>query len=196
MLEYIRGRITMHFDGGLVVETGGIGYRVFVPDNSSLYLRTEHEETLVHVAMIVREDDISLFGFQDRAALELFQQLRTVNGVGARVALAILSALPADAIRKAILFEDAVTLTRANGIGKKTAQRIVLELKDKVAAGDLPAAVESGVAGGGGKAEAIDALVNLGFSRTEAALAVASAEGDDLTTEDYIRRALRGSVPK
>ena len=196
MLEYIRGRITMHFDGGLVVETGGIGYRVFVPDNSSLYLRTEHEETLVHVAMIVREDDISLFGFQDRAALELFQQLRTVNGVGARVALAILSALPADAIRKAILFEDAVTLTRANGIGKKTAQRIVLELKDKVAAGDLPAAVESGVAGGGGKAEAIDALLNLGFSRTEAALAVASAEGDDLTTEDYIRRALRGSVPK
>lgn len=196
MLEYIRGRITMHFDGGLVVETGGIGYRVFVPDNSSLYLRTEHEETLVHVAMIVREDDISLFGFQDRAALELFQQLRTVNGVGARVALAILSALPADAIRKAILFEDAVTLTRANGIGKKTAQRIVLELKDKVAAGDLPAAAESGVAGGGGKAEAIDALVNLGFSRTEAALAVASAEGDDLTTEDYIRRALRGSVPK
>lgn len=196
MLEYIRGRITMHIDGGLVVETGGIGYRVFVPDNSSLYLRTEHEETLVHVAMIVREDDISLFGFQDRAALELFQQLRTVNGVGARVALAILSALPADAIRKAILFEDAVTLTRANGIGKKTAQRIVLELKDKVAAGDLPAAVESGVAGGGGKAEAIDALVNLGFSRTEAALAVASAEGDDLTTEDYIRRALRGSVPK
>ena len=196
MLDYIRGRITMQFEGGLVVETGGIGYRVFVPDNSTLYLRTEHEETLVHVAMIVREDDISLFGFQDRATLDLFQQLRTVNGVGARVALAILSALPADAIRKAILFEDAATLTRANGIGKKTAQRIVLELKDKVAGGDLSPAPENGGTNGGGKAEAIDALVNLGFSRTEAALAVASAEGDDLTTEDYIRRALRGSAPK
>lgn len=196
MLDYIRGRITMQFEGGLVVETGGIGYRVFVPDNSALYLRTEHEETLVHVAMIVREDDISLFGFQDRATLDLFQQLRTVNGVGARVALAILSALPADAIRKAILFEDAATLTRANGIGKKTAQRIVLELKDKVAGGDLSPAPENVGTNGGGKAEAIDALVNLGFSRTEAALAVASAEGDDLTTEDYIRRALRGSAPK
>lgn len=196
MLHYLRGRIAMEFEGGVVVETGGIGYKVYVPDNSPLYLNIGQESVLVYTGMIVREDDISLYGFPDQGTLELFQKLRTVNGVGAKAALAILSAMTPDTVRKSILFEDTATLTRANGIGKKTAQRIVLELKDKIGGGlsDLPAS--GGEVPSDQKEEAIDALIQLGYSRTEAAIAVRSQENPNLSTEEYIKGALRGISPK
>lgn len=196
MLHYIRGRISMDFEGGVVVETGGIGFKIFVPDNSPLYLNIGQDPVLVYTGMIVREDDISLYGFPDQGTLELFQKLRTVNGVGAKAALAILSAMTPDTVRKAILFEDVATLTRANGIGKKTAQRIVLELKDKIG-GDLNVPPsDGGVTPSDQKEEAIDALIQLGYSRTEAAIAVRSQETPNLTTEEYIKGALRGISPK
>lgn len=119
MIHYLRGTVTMVFDGGIVLETGGVGYKVFVPDNSPLYAAGGKDEITVYTVMIVREDDMSLYGFHDSASLDLFQLLRTVNGVGAKAALSILSAIPVDQIKKAIVFDDAKTLTRANGIGKK-----------------------------------------------------------------------------
>ncbi len=119
MFHYIKGNITMKFEGGVVIEAGGIGYEVFVPDNSSVYLNENNETVLIYTAMIMREDDVSIYGFHDKEALDLFRKLMTVNGVGAKAAMAILSAMPVSEIKKAIVFDDAVTLTKANGIGKK-----------------------------------------------------------------------------
>lgn len=192
MFHYIRGNITMKFEGGVVIETGGIGYEVFVPDNSAVYLSDSRETVLVYTAMIVREDDVSIYGFHDKESLDLFRKLMTVNGVGAKAAMAILSAMPVDHIKKAIVFDDAATLTKANGIGKKIAQRIALELKDKMSAiGGLADATEK-VISDSGKAEAINGLISLGYSRSEAVSALAGITEEDLSTEEYIKRALKG----
>ena len=191
MIHYLRGNITMSFDGGIVVETCGVGYKVFVPDNSPLYTYKSKDEVTVFTAMIVREDDISIYGFHDSDSLDLFLLLRTVNGVGAKAALSVLSWIPVEHVKKAIAFEDPATLTKANGIGKKTAQRIVLELKDKI--GDY--AELSNLAGDtgleSGRAEAVNALIGLGYSRSEAISAIGAISDDDLPTEEYIRQALR-----
>lgn len=192
MFHYIKGNITMKFEGGVVIEAGGIGYEVYVPDNSSVYLADSNEKVLVYTAMIVREDDVSIYGFHDREALDLFRKLLTVSGVGARAAMAILSSMPVDEIKKAIVFDDAATLTRANGIGKKIAQRITLELKEKLGAvGGLSERAE-GPSGYTARTAAINGLINLGYSKSEAAGALAGIIDDDLSAEDYIKKALKG----
>lgn len=192
MFHYIKGNITMKFEGGVVIETGGIGYEVFVPDNSSVYLADSRETVLIYTVMIVREDDVSIYGFHDKEALDLFRKLMTVNGVGAKAAMAILSSMPVGEIKKAIVFDDAATLTKANGVGKKIAQRITLELKDKLGAmGGLAEAMDQ-VVSDSAKTEAINGLISLGYSRSEAALAMTGIPEDDLSVEEYIKRALKG----
>lgn len=198
MLHYIKGILTMRIEGGVVVEAGGLGYEVFVPDNSAVYLAQEGESVTLYLYMAVREDDVSLYGFSEREGLTLFKQLITVSGVGAKAAMAILSVAPVSEMKKAIAFEDVDFLTRASGVGKKTAQRIVLELKDKVgsiAGGSAGVSVSSdiGALGGeaGNRAEAINALISLGYSRTEAANAVSAVADEDLTSEEYIKQALK-----
>jgi len=192
MFHYIKGNITMKFEGGVVIETGGIGYEVFVPDNSSVYLVDSTEVVLIYTVMILREDDVSIYGFHDKDALDLFRKLMTVNGVGAKAAMAILSSMPVGEIKKAIVFDDTVTLTKANGIGKKIAQRITLELKEKMGAvGGFAEAAEK-IVSDSGKTEAINGLISLGYSRSEAVSAIAVITEDDLSAEDYIKRALKG----
>lgn len=191
MIHYLKGTISMIFDGGVVVETGGVGYKVFLPDNSPLYIEKGNSDVIVYTIMVVREDDMSLYGFHDSGSLELFQKLRTVNGVGAKVALAVLSSIPIEEIKKAIVCEDTAILTRANGVGKKTAQRIVLELKDKITEYKELGQLTSLESVKGERSEAINALIGLGYSRSEAVSAVGSVEDDELTTEEYIRQALR-----
>lgn len=193
MIHYIKGVITDTLPGKVVIETGNIGYEVNVPDGSFAFLPGQNEVVTIYTAMIVREDDISLYGFADTQSLTMFNTLMTVSGVGAKGALAILSALDTQSLKKAIAFEDVAAITKANGIGKKIAQRIVLELKDKVAAAnDLPAGYTSTViAKGSPKDEAVAALVALGYSRTEAMSALVGITENDLTTEEYIKRALR-----
>ncbi|MBE6032409.1 MAG: Holliday junction branch migration protein RuvA [Firmicutes bacterium] len=192
MIHYIKGEVTMTFDGGVVIETGGLGYEVFVPSSSPLYNKMGQGPVLVYTAMMVREDDVSLYGFDNKESLLLFRRLLTVSGVGAKAAMSILSALPAGEVKKAIVFEDAAMLARANGIGKKTAQRIVLELKDKLddVGGFAAEAVEK-VAANDSKSEAIDALISLGFSRSEAVSSLAGVADETLTVEEYIKAALR-----
>jgi Holliday junction DNA helicase RuvA len=147
--------------------------------------------------MVVREDDISLYGFKQKADLMLFKKLLNVNGVGAKAALAILSVMRADALSRAILFEDIASITRAPGIGKKTAQRIVLELKDKLA--DLPgleqaevSLAEAGSADDGSdpRGEALQALVALGYSRSDAAAALSKVKEEFEDPQGYIKKAL------
>ncbi len=193
MFHYIKGKVTMKFDGGIVLENGGIGYELHVPENSSMYLSDGQEIITVFTVMIVREDDVSIYGFSDKESLNLFRKLMTVNGVGAKAAMAILSSMPVQEIQKAIIFDDSATLTKANGIGKKIAQRITLELKDKVGAiSGITEMPEQVVIEGSQKVEAMNALISLGYSKSEATEAMASVSDDGLTTEEYIKRALKG----
>ena len=191
MIHYIKGTLAMKFDTGIVVEAGGIGYDISVPGNSSLYLRREGDEVICYTAMIVREDDVSLYGFADRESLELFRLLITVSGVGAKAAMAVLSALTSSQLRQAIAFEDDKAIATANGVGKKTAQRIVLELKDKVSADDVSVPEQQTVSAvsDDARTEAVNGLIALGYSRAEAVNALAGTEA--ATVEEYIKKALK-----
>lgn len=194
MFQYLKGTITMRFEGGVVLETGGVGFQVFVPDNSPLYREIGNTAVTIYTTMIVREDDMSLYGFSDMETLMMFQKLRTVNGVGAKAALAILSALTLDELKKAIVFDDPVLLTKANGIGKKTASRIVLELKEKIEDMVVLTAIGDTIKMDDRRSEAINALIGLGYNRSEALAMLSGVSGEELSTEDYIRLALRGGA--
>ena len=194
MLHYIKGVITETMPGMVCIECNGIGYEVWVPENSKAYLTQDGEVITLYTAMMVREDDVSLYGFTDKESLSMFRLLQTVPGVGAKAAMAILSALPQRELKKAIAFEDVAAITRANGVGKKTAQMVVVKLKDKVGSADdldvPPTAVQS-VTPGSNKDQAISALMALGFSKTEAMTAMAGVTAEDLSTQEYIKLALR-----
>ena len=194
MIHYIKGIITGQDSGKICVENNGIGYEVNVPDGRFAYLPDSFEEVCVYIKMIVREDDVSLYGFADKAELSMFELLMTVSGVGAKAALSILSALSVAEIRKAVFFEDDRAISRANGVGKKIAQRVCLELKDKVAAPDnleKLAATSSKKPANSAKDEAVKALLSLGFTRTEALSFVMAIDDDNLSTEEYIKASLR-----
>ncbi|MBQ3389792.1 MAG: Holliday junction branch migration protein RuvA [Firmicutes bacterium] len=198
MIGYIKGKLLSREEGLIVIENGGIGYEVHVPDPGQFVsLQEGPAEAEVWTTMVVREDDISLYGFRQKADLMLFKKLLNVNGVGAKAALAILSVMRADALSRAILFEDIASITRAPGIGKKTAQRIVLELKDKLA--DLPgleqaevSLAEAGSADDGSdpRGEALQALVALGYSRSDAAAALSKVKEEFEDPQGYIKKAL------
>lgn len=198
MISFVKGRLASVAEGMAVIEVGGLGYEVHIPDNSLMYQKSEGEEVMVHTIMVVREDDISLYGFSDRDSLKMFKLLTTVNGVGAKAGMAILSALPMVELQKAILYEDAASLTRANGVGKKIAQRIVLELKDKIGgmgiseSGISSSNVTVGVSTATNKRmEAVEALMSLGYSKSEAMDAVNSVAENDLDVEAYLKLALK-----
>jgi Holliday junction DNA helicase RuvA len=195
MISYIHGRLAYKLENSIVVDTGGVGYEIFIPDNSPALLAKEGEEVRIFTVMIVKEDEMSLYGFPDRESVNLFRLLMTVSGVGAKAAMAILTALPAPEAVKAITFGDAVLLTRAQGVGKKSAERIILELSDKVgkAPGSGSGAQGAGVRSGAGdpKAEAIEVLMTLGYTRSEAGAAVMGVEEEGLAAEEYVKAALR-----
>ena len=192
MFHYIKGRVTMRFEGGVVIEAAGIGYELHVPDNSPAYLAAANEEMLLYTEMVLREDEISIYGFTDKESLETFKKLTTVNGVGAKAALSLLSAMTLSELTKAIIYEDALMLTRAQGIGKKIAQRIVLELKDKLRG--LGSGLDTNQdlkAGSNEKDEAIIGLMTLGYSRSEAAEAINLVGLEAPSTEALMKEALR-----
>lgn len=195
MIRYVKGIYSMNINGGIVVETqSGLGLEIFLPANSPIYRYGEGETIMVYTSMIVKEDDISLYGFHNRDNLEIFERLITVSGVGAKGAMSILSTLEAAELKRAIAFEDAKEISRANGIGKKTAERIILELKDKLAKTDIPAYVppaDTAEASSDSRSEAITALVALGYTKAEAFNAVASINDEGLSSEEYIKKALK-----
>lgn len=198
MISYIKGSLGGLFDGGVIIEANGLGYMVFLPANSSIFLAEEGQMIKVFTKMIMREDDVSLYGFSHRDDLKLFEQLITVNGVGARAALSILSILPSEEIKKAIVYQDTALLTRANGVGKKTADRIVLELKDKLGAledfNDAKIMVTDGAIEDGKltdqRTEAFNALCALGYSKSESIQALSKILEEGLSSQEYIKKAL------
>ena len=198
MIGFIKGKLASKSDNQVIIEASGIGYIINVTDNSPLLLEAEGEDVKVFTQLIVREDDMSLYGFYDKKAVSLFNKLMTVSGVGAKAALSILSAMQTDEVIKAITFGDSAMLTRANGVGKKGAERIILELGDKLSdfglvTGDssIPKPSSDAASSDDPRSEAIEALLSLGYSRSEAASAVLSVEKDGLSTEEYVKEALK-----
>jgi Holliday junction DNA helicase RuvA len=174
----------------IVVDVNGVGYRVHVPTSVIADLGPEGATVTLHTYLVVRETEWLLIGAPDKDAIGLFGQLLSVSGVGPRAALALLSVLQPAALRQAILDQDVSALTRAPGVGRKTAERVVLELRERVAASDrhgMPLTVASGAQG-----DALEALITLGYSRGEAIRALAqSGSADDAGVEDRVLAALR-----
>ena len=198
MFHYIKGRLAMKFDGGVVIDVSGIGYEILVPDNSPSYIAKDGDIITLFTAMIVREDDVSLYGFSEKESLQLFRKLMTVSGVGAKAALSVLSCMPLSELKKAIVFEDAKGLTMANGIGKKTAERIILELKDKLGSigGVFSEAIQNAetIMAVDEKTEAINALMALGYTKGEAMSAIVIIKDTGLSAEEYVKKALKQLV--
>lgn len=194
MIHYIKGKVGMFIAGAVVIENNGIGYEIYVPDNSSVYQKPEGSEVMLYTDMIVREDDVSLYGFTDKEGLSLFKTLMKVNGVGAKASMSILSTLPVLELKRAIVSGDIAMISRANGIGKKTAERIVLELKDKFGKEEIfedptqQIAITRNLIGE--KAEAVEALISLGYTKNEAQQAVFSVGEEGIGVSKIIKLAL------
>lgn len=192
MFDYIVGNVKA-FDGNvIIVENNGIGYRINVSDNAMQVLYVPDNMTKIYTYLAVREDDISLFGFYSVAERDMFTKLTSVSGVGAKVALAILSGLNLEQLTAAIVNQDSVRLSTIKGIGKKTAERIVLELHEKVAeSSEIPSSTMTDRVLY--SETAVSALVNLGYSRAEATEAVKATAKNGMTEEEIIRAVLRGA---
>ncbi len=183
MISRLRGKPVAHRPDGLVLDVGGVGY-LMQPTPSALRRASGADEIVIETYLHVREDVLQLFGFAEVEERELFELLLSVQGVGPKVALAIVSGSPPAELRRAIALEDTARFEAIPGIGRKTAQRVVLELKEKL--GVAPS--ESG--GAAPHLVARDALVELGYSVSEAERALAQVDSE-LPPEERVRLALR-----
>lgn len=199
MISYIRGILAEKAKERIVVEAGPVGMGIYVPMSVLEVLPAIGEEVKIYTYLQVREDDLSLYGFLNQQDLAMFRQLIGVNGIGPKGALGILSALRPDALRLAILTGDAKAISKAPGVGAKTAQRIILDLKDKVSAEDMLASIgeedlqgpTEGTAAGGAAREAMDALIALGYTNLEASKAVKQVQvTEEMDAEAVLKASL------
>ena len=195
MIYNVRGKLTYTDPQFVVVECGGVGFKCFTSLNTAQNVGRIGNEVNLFTYLSVREDAMDLFGFATQAELDSFKLLITVSGVGPKAAMAVLSELTPDKLAIAIAAGDAKAITKANGVGKKTAERIVLELKDKMvnmASGEISSAAASAISAveETASAEAVAALVALGFSQSDAAVAVGQMD-KSLSADEMIRLGLR-----
>ncbi len=200
MIAYIKGILDTVEQDRIVVENQGMGYEILVPGSVLSQLPSVGREVKIYTYLHVREDIMQLFGFLSRDELNMFKMLITVNGVGPKGALGVLTVMDADQLRFAILADDAKSIAKAPGIGAKTAGKVILELKDKC---DLEEVFESSFAKNGqgtagqtamssASQDAIEALVALGYSAAEAAKAVGRCDFDENTTvEEILKQSLK-----
>jgi Holliday junction DNA helicase RuvA len=203
MIASLTGKIQYIASDRCVIDVNGVGYEVFLSTEGLSRLPERGETLFLHIHTNVREDAIVLFGFSERMGKEMFLTLKTVSGIGPKLALAILSGMPLDSLSQAIMTGDVKGLTTISGVGKKTAERLCVELKDKV--GDYQSATSQtavstiGVLGGStALVDALSALVNLGYPDSMAREALGSVKkqlGDETFTamkvEELIREGLR-----
>lgn len=203
MFYYIKGKLVHLEPTFAVVDVGGVGYKLTVSGTTYEAMPprsvTDPPQVTLYTYLAVREDDIELYGFATQAELSSFRMLLTVSGVGPKAALAVLSLLSPEKFALAVCTDDRRTISRANGVGPKTAARIILELKDKMLkenGGAIPdggavSAAPAAPAGRGKLSEAVDALIVLGYSRPEALTALKTVDTDRLELEAIIRAALK-----
>ena len=198
MYAFIEGQVCEKGTNEIVLLAGGGGYRIAVSMTTLQSVPAVGEKMRCHTILSVREDAMELYGFASREEKQMFQSLTSISGVGSKMALSILGSMPLKELNLAILLGDITALSRAPGVGKKTAQRIALELKDKVSQADVSGAPSAPAAGGvvsvsaDVRTEALEALQALGYTPTEARAAVAQVKDPGASVDEIIRLALRG----
>ncbi len=194
MIYNVKGTLTYAEPTFAVVECGGVGFKCFISMTTLRQLPSPNKEVNLYTYLAIREDAMDLYGFYDADELEAFKLLITVSGVGPKAAMAILSVLPPERLSIAVSGGDVRAIQQANGVGKKTAERVVLELKDKMGGigGAVAAAVAEGMqaAATGNASEAVEVLISLGFERSDAALAVSKLD-PSMSVDQMINNALK-----
>ena len=195
MIYNVNGILTYTEPTFAVVECGGVGFKCFISMTTLKDLPSVGKEVNLYTHLAVREDAMDLYGFSSPNELEAFKLLITVSGVGPKAAMAILSVLPYDRLSIAISSGDVRAISQANGVGKKTAERVVLELKDKMAgvsSGAVSSVVEGiqSVATNSNASEAVEVLVSLGYERSDAATVVGSLDGS-LSVDEIVMKSLK-----
>lgn len=198
MISYIRGELAAMEENKIIVDVGGVGYGIYMSGQAMGMLPQTGNEVKIHTYMNVKEDAMQLYGFLTRDDLEVFKLVIGVNGIGPKGGLSILSRLTPDDLRFAVMSKDVKAISSAPGIGKKTAEKLILELKDKLSIEDVlnhqvegegPSAVS---AGQGIISDAVQALTALGYGSTEALRAAKKVEIDESTTvEEVLKSALK-----
>ena len=198
MISYIKGTLEDITETGVVIEAGGLGYFVSMPPSFTVKYKL-HTEVKVFTYMSVKEDGISLFGFENKKQLELFKKLTSVSGVGGKSALALLGSANVNEITTAIIANDVNMICRAPGLGKKTAQRIILELKDKISTDEISSVIGGEIGSETGeksavsdsRSEALEATRVLGYGRSEAVKALSEVYAADDDTSSLLKKALK-----
>ena len=194
MIGSLRGRLAAKQAPGITIECSGVGYEVETPMSTFLDLPGAGEELFLYTHHLVREDAQTLYGFATQGERALFCALLKVSGVGAKMGLAILSAMSVGDFQRCVEYEDAATLVKIPGVGKKTAERLIIEMRDRIE--KIPA--RSGTAklraDPSPRSEAVDALIALGYKPREVNKLIGSLDVDKSSAEDIIRQALRQAV--
>ena len=197
MIAYLKGEVAAVSENRLVLDVNNVGYQIFISGRDAADMPPVGEEIKIYTYLSVREDAMQLFGFLSEDDLEVYKLLLNVNGIGPKAGLGILSVLSADDLRFAVLSDDAKTIAKAPGIGNKTAQKLILELKDKLSLEEaFEKKLQKAEASVGGneesKSQAVQALVALGYSNSEALRAVKKVDiPEDMDTEAILKQALK-----
>jgi Holliday junction DNA helicase RuvA len=192
MIGSLRGRLAEKHAPHIVLECSGVGYEIETPMSTFLDLPEIGADMFLHTHLLVREDAQILYGFATSSERELFRTLLKVNRVGAKMALGVLSAMTANDFRRCVEYEDSATLSKVPGIGRKTAERLIMEMRDKVDKVGVPSLPGGKVsADASPRGEAFDALVTLGYKPNEVNKLLGKLDIDDLSPEDIIRLALK-----
>ncbi len=193
MIGFLRGRLIAKHPPALVVDVAGVGYELEAPMSTFYDLPAIGTDVHLFTHLVVREDAHVLYGFGTEAERRVFRALLKVSGVGPKIALGILSGISTDAFLRCVEAQDADTLVRIPGVGRKTAERLLIEMRDRVKALTPVGEFAPAVGGNGAQAEAFGALVALGYKPAEVTRLLKAAEGAT-TTEEAIRRALQAAV--
>lgn len=191
MIGSLRGKLTAKHAPQVVVECQGVGYEVETPMSTFLELPGVGADVLLHTHLLVREDAHTLFGFRSLEERGLFRLLLRVSGVGAKMGLAILSTMSAADFRRCVQYEDTASLVRIPGVGKKTAERLIIEMRDKIDATPARPGMAAVAVDSSPKSEAVDALMALGYKAAEVNKLIGKLDVDGKSAEDIIRLALR-----
>lgn len=194
MIGSLRGRISAKTPPQLTVDVGGLGYELEAPMSTFFHLPAVGEEVRLLTHLVVREDAHVLYAFATEEERRLFRSLIKVSGVGPKIALALLSGISVPAFAECVQREDIAALTRIPGVGRKTAERLIVEMRDRLAAAEEGGIAPASVAGVTPETEAFDALVALGYRPAEATRLLKSVAPGTHSTEELIRRALKSAV--
>jgi Holliday junction DNA helicase RuvA len=193
MIGSVRGRIASKTPPQLMVDVGGLGYELEAPMSTFFHLPAVGEEVSLLTHLVVREDAHILYAFATEAERRLFRNLIKVSGVGPKIALALLSGISVEAFSRCVLNEDITALTKVPGIGRKTAERLIIEMRDRLKDPETPAGVLPVATSASPETEAYGALIALGYRPAEATRLLKAVGPGTHSTEDLIRRALQGA---